>query len=133
MIIARVEEQHTSKDYPHYFDVSVVEDPSSGKEVLALELVLGRKELFGSDDLEKRARNLGITGDKRGNKKSITTKTHCNGVGGRSRIRESTRNTDGCFFNGVSLFSGDDACVIVVLSSLIINLVHSSIWNRICC
>jgi len=47
-------------DYPHYFDVSVVEDPSSGKEVLALELVLGRKELFGSDDLEKRARNLAL-------------------------------------------------------------------------
>ncbi|WVZ03215.1 hypothetical protein V8G54_024021 [Vigna mungo] len=51
-------------DYPDYFNVCVVEDPSSGKEVLALELVSWRKELSVSE-LEMRARSLGISGDKR--------------------------------------------------------------------
>ncbi|XP_027355271.1 protein WHAT'S THIS FACTOR 9, mitochondrial [Abrus precatorius] len=51
-------------DYPDYFDVCVVEDPSSGKELLALELVSWRKELSVSE-LEKRAMSLGYSGDKR--------------------------------------------------------------------
>ena len=51
-------------DYPDYFDVSSVEDPSSGKEVLALELVSWRKELSVSE-LEKRAMSLEYSGDKR--------------------------------------------------------------------
>jgi len=51
-------------DYPDYFDVCVVEDPSSGKELLALELVSWRKELSVSE-LEKRAMSLGTSGDKR--------------------------------------------------------------------
>ncbi|XP_061339429.1 protein WHAT'S THIS FACTOR 9, mitochondrial [Gastrolobium bilobum] len=50
-------------DYPDYFDVCVVEDPSSGKELLALELVSWRKELSMSE-LEKRA-SLGYSEDKR--------------------------------------------------------------------
>jgi len=51
-------------DYPDYFDVCVVEDPSSGKELLALELVSWRKELSVSE-LEKWTMGLGISGDKR--------------------------------------------------------------------
>lgn len=51
-------------DYPDYFDLCVVEDPSSGKEMLALELVSWRKELSVSE-LEKRAMSLGYSGDKR--------------------------------------------------------------------
>ncbi|QCD87379.1 Nucleotide-diphospho-sugar transferase [Vigna unguiculata] len=51
-------------DYPDYFNVCIVEDPSSRKEVLALELVSWRKELSVSE-LEMRARSLGISGDKR--------------------------------------------------------------------
>ena len=41
-----------------------MEDPSSGKELLALELVSWRKELSVSE-LEKRTMSLGISGDKR--------------------------------------------------------------------
>ncbi|KAL1315166.1 hypothetical protein HN51_041933 [Arachis hypogaea] len=51
-------------DYPDYFDVCSIEDPSSGKEMLALELVSWRKELSVSD-LEKRAMSLDYCGDKR--------------------------------------------------------------------
>lgn len=51
-------------DYPDYFDVCVVQDPSSGKEVLALELVSWRKELSVSE-LEKRAMSLNYNWDKR--------------------------------------------------------------------
>ncbi|RZB75685.1 Protein WHAT'S THIS FACTOR 1-like [Glycine soja] len=51
-------------EYPDYFDVCVVEDPSSGKELLALELVSWKKELSVSE-IEKRAISLGYSGDKR--------------------------------------------------------------------
>ncbi|RYR32526.1 hypothetical protein Ahy_A10g047070 [Arachis hypogaea] len=51
-------------DYPDYFDVCSIEDPLSGKEMLALELVFWRKELSVSD-LEKRAMSLDYCGDKR--------------------------------------------------------------------
>lgn len=51
-------------DYPDYFDVCGVEDPSSGKELLALELVSWRKELSVSE-LENRAMSLDYSGDKR--------------------------------------------------------------------
>ncbi|XP_057740606.1 protein WHAT'S THIS FACTOR 9, mitochondrial-like [Arachis stenosperma] len=51
-------------DYPDYFDVCSIENPLSGKEMLALELVFWRKELSVSD-LEKRAMSLDYCGDKR--------------------------------------------------------------------
>ncbi|KAK7300791.1 hypothetical protein RJT34_11642 [Clitoria ternatea] len=51
-------------DYPDYFDVCVVEDPSFGKDLLALELVSWRKELSVSE-LEKRVLSLGFNGHKR--------------------------------------------------------------------
>ncbi|KAF1895950.1 hypothetical protein Lal_00033901 [Lupinus albus] len=51
-------------DYPDYFDVCGVEDPSSGKELLALELISWRKELSVSE-LEKSAMSLDYSGDKR--------------------------------------------------------------------
>ncbi|XP_012572816.1 protein WHAT'S THIS FACTOR 9, mitochondrial [Cicer arietinum] len=51
-------------DYPDYFDVCVVEDPLSGEEVLALELVSWRKELSVSE-LEKREMSLNYAADKR--------------------------------------------------------------------
>ncbi|KAK7282627.1 hypothetical protein RIF29_11554 [Crotalaria pallida] len=51
-------------DYPDYFNVCGVEDPSSGKELLSLELVSWRKELSLSE-LEKRAMGLDYSGDKR--------------------------------------------------------------------
>ncbi|XP_057453779.1 protein WHAT'S THIS FACTOR 9, mitochondrial [Lotus japonicus] len=51
-------------DYPDYFDVCSVDDPSSGKQLLALELVSWRKELSVSE-LEKRAMNSDCSGDKR--------------------------------------------------------------------
>nr|SBO16017.1 PREDICTED: protein IQ-DOMAIN 1 [Lupinus angustifolius] len=51
-------------DYPDYFDVCGVEDPSSGKELLALELISWRKELSVSE-LEKSAMGLDYSGDKR--------------------------------------------------------------------
>ncbi|AES88345.2 protein WHAT'S THIS FACTOR 9, mitochondrial [Medicago truncatula] len=50
--------------YPDYFDVCVVEDPLSGKEVLALELVSWRKELSVSE-LEKRVMGFNYDADKR--------------------------------------------------------------------
>ncbi|KAL2327995.1 hypothetical protein Fmac_021422 [Flemingia macrophylla] len=51
-------------DYPDYFDVCVVEDSSSGKELIALELVSWKKELSVSE-LQKSAMSLGYVGDKR--------------------------------------------------------------------
>lgn len=51
-------------DYPDYFDICGVEDPSTGKELLALELVSCRKELAVSE-LEKRAMSLYYSGEKR--------------------------------------------------------------------
>lgn len=50
--------------YLDYFDVCVVEDPLSGKEVLALELVSWRKELSVSE-LEKRVMGFNYDADKR--------------------------------------------------------------------
>jgi hypothetical protein len=45
--------------YPDYFDVCVIQDPMSGQEVLALELVSWRKELSVSE-LEKRVMYYGV-------------------------------------------------------------------------
>ncbi|XP_028801283.1 protein WHAT'S THIS FACTOR 9, mitochondrial-like [Neltuma alba] len=51
-------------DYPDYFDICGVEDPLTGKEVLALEIVSWRKELAVSE-LEKRLMNSYYGGGKR--------------------------------------------------------------------
>lgn len=51
-------------DYPDYFDICSVEDPSTGKELLALELVSWRKELAVSE-LERRAMSSYYSGEKR--------------------------------------------------------------------